>query len=236
MDFKNTAGRIALVGAVAGSLGYMAAKLMPVGPGALIAWKGSGVGLLALYAALRARTADGWLIAAVMALGALGDVLLDALGMTQGALAFLAGHAAALVLYVRNLRPGLAWGDKLFAALLAPGVAAAAFLLPSDRAAAAGVAIYALGLGAMASMAWLSRFPRSLTGLGALLFAASDLLIFARGGPLSSVAWAGFAVWPLYFAGQAMICLGVVWTLERETAGSPRAALQSRDSVDLQPN
>jgi uncharacterized membrane protein YhhN len=224
MDFKNTAGRIALAGAVAGSLGYMAAKLLPVGPVALIAWKGSGVGLLAVYAALRARTADGWLIAAVMALGALGDVLLDALGMTRGALAFLAGHVAAVVLYLRTLRPGLAWGDKLFAALLAPGVAVAAFLLPSDRAAAPGVALYALGLGAMAATAWLSRFPRSLTGLGALLFAASDLLIFARGGPLTGVAWAGFAVWPLYFAGQAMICLGVVQTLARAEPAQPSAA------------
>jgi uncharacterized membrane protein YhhN len=224
MEFRSTAGRIALAGAVAGSLGYMAAKLLPIGPAPLIAWKGSGVGLLALYAALRARTADGWLIAAVMALGALGDVLLDALGMTQGALAFLAGHVTAVVLYLRSVRPGLALGEKLFAALLAPGVAAVAFLLPSDRATAPGVALYALGLGAMAATAWLSRFPRSLTGLGALLFVASDLLIFARGGPLAGLAWAGFAIWPLYFAGQAMICLGVVGTLARAPGGGPGTA------------
>jgi uncharacterized membrane protein YhhN len=104
-------------------------------------------------------------------------------------------------------------------------VVAVAFLLPSDRATAPGIALYALGLGAMAAAAWLSRFPRPLTGAGALLFVASDLLIFAHGGPLAGSAAAGFAVWPLYFAGQAMICLGVVRTLAPvRSARQPLAA------------
>jgi hypothetical protein len=60
MEFRSTAGRIALAGAVAGSLGYMAAKLLPIGPAPLIAWKGSGVGLLALYPrSVRARPTAG---------------------------------------------------------------------------------------------------------------------------------------------------------------------------------
>jgi uncharacterized membrane protein YhhN len=57
-----------------------------------------------------------------------------------------------------------------------------------------------------------------------LLFAASDLLIFARSGPLAGVAWAGFAVWPLYFAGQSMICVGVVRTLAQACPAQPAPA------------
>lgn len=82
---------------VAGTSYYFADRL--VAPGMLhIAWKGSGVALLAIWAALNARSRDGWLLAAALALGALGDVLLETAGLTVGAIAFLAGHAAAIVL------------------------------------------------------------------------------------------------------------------------------------------
>ena len=46
--------------------------------------EGAGVALLAIWAAIQARDVDGWLIAAVMALGATGDVLLDAQGLETG--------------------------------------------------------------------------------------------------------------------------------------------------------
>ncbi len=49
-----------------------------------MAWKGAGVALLAVYAALKARNLDGWLICAVMAFGALGDVLLEAAEPDRG--------------------------------------------------------------------------------------------------------------------------------------------------------
>src|SRR3954463_3189861 len=55
-----------------------------------IVWKGAGVGLLTIWAVLNARERDGWLIAAVLALGTLGDVLIEC-SQTGGALAFLAG-------------------------------------------------------------------------------------------------------------------------------------------------
>ena len=74
--------------------------------------------------------------------------------------------------------------------------------------------IYGLALGAMAGMAWNSRFPRALVGLGALLFAASDLLLFARMGIMAHSPVPAHLVWPLYFAGQVMIALGVVESRE----------------------
>ena len=78
-----------------------------------------------------------------------------------------------------------------------------------DRASAPGVAVYAAGLAAMAASAWLSRFPRHQVALGAVMFLASDLLIFARSGPLAGAAWLGLAIWGLYFAGQALIATSV---------------------------
>ena len=176
----------------------------------MIVWKGLGVGLLAVWAAMRARSTDGWLIAAVMAFGALGDVLLEAVGLTVGALAFLAGHVVAVVVYLRHAKGSLWLGVPV--ALL---VAWIAWLLPADRAGAPGIALYALGLGAMAGTAYFSRFPRAIVGFGALLFVASDLLIFARLGPMHDSALPGLLIWPTYFAGQALIAWGVVTALER---------------------
>ncbi|HLZ75272.1 lysoplasmalogenase family protein [Phenylobacterium sp.] len=207
--------RLALAAAIVGGVSYLAADYLPLTVAAGLAWKGSGVGLLAVYAALRARSFDGWLLAAVMALGAAGDVLLGAAGFVVGGGMFLLGHLVAIWLYLRNRRPGLSRGDWVSGLLLIPATVTAAWLLPADRAGAAGVAAYALGLSAMAASAGLSRFPRGRVALGALMFLVSDLLIFARAGPLAGQATAvvGFLVWSLYFAGQALICLGVTRTL-----------------------
>lgn len=179
----------------------------------LIGWKGAGVGLLAAWAASQARSTDGWMLAGVMALGALGDVLIEAAGLTAGAIAFLAGHLLAIGLYLRNRRATLSFSQRALALLLVPAVVWIAWSLPTDRSAAPGIALYALGLAAMAAAAWTSRFPRYRTGMGAMLFVASDLLIFARLGPMLHSPWPDLLVWPSYFIGQALIARGVVTTL-----------------------
>lgn len=213
MDLKAWAARLALAAAIVGGVSYLAADHLAVSPVASLAWKGSGVGLLALYAALSAESLDGWLICAVMALGVAGDVLLGPAGFVVGGAAFLAGHLTAIALYQRNRRAGLGGAAWLAAAALVAATVAAAFALPADRSAAPGVAVYAVGLSSMAASAWLSRFPRRVA-LGAMLFLVSDLLIFARSGPLAhGGVWVGFAIWGLYFAGQALIAAGVVRTL-----------------------
>jgi uncharacterized membrane protein YhhN len=65
-------------------------------------------------------------------------------------------------------------------------------------------------LAAMAAAAWTSRFSRYSVGIGAMLFVASDLLIFARMGPLAQSQLPGMLIWPLYYAGQYLICFGVL--------------------------
>jgi uncharacterized membrane protein YhhN len=214
-----TSPRFALLVAalIAGASFVLAAPLGVTGV-AHVAWKGAGVGLLALWCATQARSRDGWLIAVVMALGALGDVLIE-WRLEAGAGAFLVGHIVAMLLYFRNWRPRITLSQRMLAALVVPAtVFIAAMLAPP--AAIAGVAIYAFSVSGMAASAWTSRFPRYRTGIGAMMFLASDLLIFARMGPLAGSPLPGLLVWPLYFAGQVLIAYGVVRTLRTDDRGS----------------
>jgi uncharacterized membrane protein YhhN len=164
-------------------------------------WKGSGVGLLALWAFARGRP---W-IGLVLAFGALGDVLLETSGLIVGAVAFLIGHILAAGFYWRSHRTG-----PTVPALIAVAVALASYQLSGDR----GVGLYAASLGLMAGTALVSR--HRLAGLGAILFVVSDLLIFARIGPLAASPLPGLLIWPTYFAGQALIAWSVVSELARE--------------------
>lgn len=213
---------MALIAAVIAGVSYVASWFLPLPLALSVAWKGAGVGLLAVYAALRARRPDGWLLVAVMAFGAAGDMLLETSGRTVGALAFLAGHLTAVALYLRNARSGQKPAELGFGLALVPAIVLAAFLLPPDRAAAGPIALYATGLALMAASAWLSRFPRTLTAAGALMFAVSDLLIFLRTGrPALDILPVGLLVWGLYFAGQTLICLGVTRSLASPARASP---------------
>ncbi|WP_374139868.1 hypothetical protein [Sphingomonas sp. 32-62-10] len=58
---------------IAGASYLPADWLLADGP-LLVAWKGAGVALLALWAARQARSLDGWLLAAIMALGVLPGI------------------------------------------------------------------------------------------------------------------------------------------------------------------
>lgn len=194
--------------ALAAGGSYYADHWLEVGGTASVAWKGAGVSLLALWAAVNARGPDGRLIAAALALGALGDVLLDTHGLIVGAVSFLAGHLVAAFLYLRN-RTARAWPAVAVMAC----TALASWALPADRGEAPGIALYAAGLGLMAGTALVSRFPQRTVGLGVVLFVVSDLLIFARLGPLADSPLPGLLIWPTYFAGQTLIAWGVVRTL-----------------------
>lgn len=161
-----------------------------------IAWKGAGVALLALWVLRRTGRRD---MAAVFAFGALGDVLL-AISLTLGAAAFLVGHLIASWIYTRQ-RTGPWWIAPLSAVM----IAACGYALSQS----ATVAFYAATLGLMAGSAVASGLPRQI-GIGAVLFVLSDLLIFARLGPLAHSVLPTLFVWPLYFAGQALIAHGAV--------------------------
>ncbi|ODP38723.1 lysoplasmalogenase family protein [Sphingomonas turrisvirgatae] len=174
------------------------------------AWKTVGVALLAAWAAKSARDRDGALIAAALALGAIGDLLLQTHGFVLGGTAFAAGHVVAMSLYLRNRRAAPSRSQRLLSWALVPLVTLISAILTGGDL---GVCVYALLLGGMAASAWTSRFPRYRVGVGAMLFVASDLLIFAEVGPLAGSPLPALLIWPLYFAGQALIAWGVVQTL-----------------------
>jgi uncharacterized membrane protein YhhN len=195
-------------------LGYPLLWGLALAATAMIAVKGTGVALLALAAAVNARATDGWLLAALLALGATGDVLLE-IDFAAGAAAFAAGHVVAIVLYLRHRRVPNAL-DLAMAGLVPAVAAVTPALLLRGRPEALPFIAYALLLGAMATSAWLSRFPR-LVAVGALLFLASDMLIALRmaGGE----TWLGLPIWLLYYVGQLMIFLGVTSSLPAEPVG-----------------
>jgi uncharacterized membrane protein YhhN len=214
MTMRDQAARWALIGSIVGGVSYIASWGLQLPAPLELAWKGTGVGLLAVFAALKARDRDGWLLTAVMTLGVLGDVLLG-VQFIVGAVAFLIGHVVAVGLYLTNRRPALSFSQRALALLLVPAAVFIAFLLPADRAAAPGVAFYTLGLSLMAATAWTSRFPRFTVGIGALLFLISDLVIFAKMGPLPDSFLSGLAVWVPYYGGQLLICVGVARALAK---------------------
>jgi len=217
MSSSGPAYRLVFIAALVAGVSYWIGR-HHVEPGMLaIVWKGSGVALLALWAALNAANRDGWQIAAVLVLGALGDVVLEH-SQAGGGGAFLAGHIVAAALYWRHRRMTRSPSQSALAVLLLIGTPLISFLLPADRAAAPLIALYALGLGAMAGSAWASTFPRYRLGIGAVMFVASDLLIFAKLGPLAESPLPGMLIWPLYLVGQALIAWGAVTTLLRWNA------------------
>lgn len=197
---------------------YMLPVMMDVRGPTIILWKGAGVGLLALWAAVNGRDRMGQMAALMLGFGALGDVLLETSGLIFGAFAFLFGHVIAIGLYNQNPRPALTTSQRWLSAVVAPLSLAICWALlsgvaESSTAQFAGALFYTLVVSVMAAMAWVSSFPRYRVGLGAMLFLISDLLIFARIGGAVPADIARMLIWPLYFGGQALIAWGVVTTL-----------------------
>lgn len=186
----------------------------------IVAWKGAGVGLLSCWlSALGQRR-----LATVLALGALGDVLLARFGLVVGALAFAAGHGLAIHTYLNRARLTCGAADWRPFALLVPLSLAITYLLLRGQSLAPVALAYAALVAGMAAAAWQSRYPRALTGLGALLFLVSDWLIFAGQALPQAHDLARFAVWPLYFGGQALIAAGIAAGTGAGTAATTPAS------------
>lgn len=209
-----------LLAALLGGVSYFYAVVQHWDGPAIWAWKASGVALLAMWAATNARGTDGRLIAAVLGLGALGDWMLDAVGMLPGAAAFACGHLIAIALYLRNRRPRMSTSQNMLVGMVVPFALVIAWgLTRGSPPLQMGAAItYTAGVAVMAATAWASRFPRFRTGIGAMIFLASDLFIFAGEGGALAKSTTMWLVWPLYFTGQVMIAWGVVRALSTEAA------------------
>lgn len=200
-----------LLGSLIAAIAYYLMRDGAFGGIYLIGIKGAAVGLLAVYAALRHAGRDASILATVMVLAACGDMVIELDRIWAGTL-FFASHLVAMVLYLRNRRENPTGSQKAAAVallLLTP-------LIAFGFVPAIEIALYALTLGAMAATAWTSRFPRYRVGAGAIMIVASDLLLFADMGPLAGSPMPELLVWPLYYAGQILICTGVIQTLRRD--------------------
>src|SRR3546814_3817543 len=124
----------------------------------------------------------------------------------------------AIALYLRNRRPRLTGSQTWLVLATVPLAIVIAWGLTRDAELSGAAVGYTAIVAAMAASAWASRFPRYRTGIGAMLFLASDLFIFAGEGGVLSRGVTLWLVWPLYFAGQALLAWGVVGTLSRENA------------------
>jgi len=205
-----------LLASIAAATAFYFLRDNPIGEGTwgLLA-KGAAVSLLALYALLRVpndrRGLDGVLLVIALLLAAMGDVAIELDFLTGGAF-FTLSHCVVVALYLRNLRQRPSPSQRMLALALFIAVPLVSYLLSNQ----VEVAIYAAFLGAMASAAWSSRYPRYRVGTGAVLFVISDWLIFSRMGALDLGVLPDLLIWPLYYAGQVMIATGIVQCLRGE--------------------
>jgi hypothetical protein len=205
-----------LLASIAAAAAFYFLRDNPVGEGTwgLLA-KGASVGLLALYALLRTppgkHRADGLLLTLALALASAGDVAIE-LDFVMGGAFFAAAHVAALVLYLRNRHKRPSPVQKLIGLALLIGTPLVSYVLSEQ----VEIAVYAAFLGAMASAAWMSHYPRYRVGTGAVLFVLSDWLIFSRMGAFDLAPLPDLLIWPLYYIGQVMIATGIVQCLRGE--------------------
>lgn len=205
-----------LLASIAAATAFYFLRDNPFGEGTWgILAKGAAVGLLAVYALVRVphdrRGIDGAILVLALALAAVGDMAIELDFMTGGVF-FTAAHCVAVVLYLRNRHQRPSPSQKLIGLALLIGTPMVSYILSGQI----NIAIYASFLGAMASAAWMSHYPRYRVGTGAVLFVISDWLIFARMGPYDLAPLPDLLIWPTYYAAQVMIATGIVQCLRGE--------------------
>lgn len=171
-------------------------------------------GALAMLAYLQG---GGPLLAIALALCAIGDAFLAGdpkRWLPFGLAAFLAGHLVYVLLFWRERGPAgpHAW-------IVAPLVVLAAGVMLARLWGSLGalkpaVVAYVLAIVAMVTTSLLLPSLRWPATVGALAFMASDAILsfdlFKGGKLLGSTRLTAWAVWFLYFAGQALIAWGML--------------------------
>ncbi len=189
-----------LLASIAAATAYYFLSDNPVFEGTWgLAAKGASVGV------------DGALLVVMLVLASAGDVAIELDFLTGGAF-FAAAHVVAVGLYLRNLHKRPSPTQKLMGVSLLVATPLVSWLLSGE----VQIAVYAGFLGAMASAAWMSHYPRYRVGTGAVLFVLSDWLIFSRMGPYDLAPLPDLLIWPLYYGGQLMIATGIVQCLRGE--------------------
>ena len=176
--------------------------------------KTAAIGALAALAYLQG---GGPLLAIALALCAIGDAFLAGdpkRWLPFGLAAFLLGHLVYAVLFWRE-RGAV---DTIFWATAPLVVLAAAVMLwrlwPSLGSMRAAVAVYVAAIVAMVTLSLLLPRVHWPAAAGALAFMTSDAILsfdlFKSAKLAGSARLTGWAVWFLYFGGQALIAYGML--------------------------
>ena len=203
-----------LLASVAAALAFYYLRATEMPELYLLPIKGAAVGFLALYCFMRHSSPDARLMGWALGAAALGDMALE-FDLQIGALLFFLFHVLAMGVFLRHRREHMTKSQSWLVGLVLLLTPVIAYVMPTDRSMAWSVALYALALGAMASSAWASSFPRYRVGSGAMLFWISDMLLFAQMGPLGGSIVPEVLVWPIYYLGIFLIGTGVVQTLRK---------------------
>lgn len=156
-------------------------------------------------------------LAIALALCALGDAFLAGdpkRWLPFGLAAFLAGHLVYVLLFWRERGPAGAAFWTLAPLVVLAAAAMLARLWRSLGALKPAVVLYVLTIVAMVSTSLLLPRLRWPAAVGALTFMTSDAILsfdLFKGAKLAgSPRWTAWAVWFLYFGGQAMITWGML--------------------------
>jgi uncharacterized membrane protein YhhN len=208
---------VLLAGSFAAALGYFALAEAP--PSALrAAVKTAVFALFALFVATLVASGEYdpfalAVVAAALALSAVGDFLLALKDQQRyfvlGLASFLAAHLAYLVVFLPRASPPEAWPLVAAIAAVAAALTFVVRLTPRLGRMKAPVFAYFIVIMAMVVAALSIREAPWVVGLGAVLFALSDALIALRKfwRPFPGI---GALIWATYCAAQYLIVFGLL--------------------------
>lgn len=184
--------------------------------------KASAVTFLALFVAVNVRTFGHALLFLALIASATADVLIalpHEKAFLRGLMGFMVAHVFFITLYLTNRRPFNEVGTLpiRIASLLWLFAFISAYMMHNQLGdLRMYVFAYTAVLTAMATSALLSKFPFRLTGVGAVLFVASDAALGAEQF-LDVPAYVGYFVWVAYYGSQLLMTFGIMLTDDRPT-------------------
>lgn len=177
--------------------------------------KTAAVGALAVLAFL---SGTSWLLAAGLLFCAAGDAFLAGdprRWLTPGLISFLVGHVLYIFLFQQMRDPALDASVTALCGIVAVAVAAVAMLAWLWKALGpmrAAVILYVIAIAVMVASSFLLPGFYWPAMAGAVAFMASDAILsidlFRQEKLFGSARLTGWAVWFLYYGGQALIAWG----------------------------
>lgn len=166
--------------------------------------------LLAVYALQRHRGRDTRLLAVMLVLEGIG-LAISSIWPTIAINALLFGYLAGLSLFLSHRIQHPDPDRRVAAAVLLLGTPVLCWV-----AIGMGLMFYGLALGGMAASAWISTFPRSRAGVGAVLIVVANVLGVAV---IDGALLPAILAWGLFYVGNVVLATGVTGELIERATG-----------------